>query len=245
MLQRIDLENVGSTNSFARQWQGNDGEELLVVARYQTAGRGSGRNTWESAPGENLLFSLAFSPRHLMASASFALSEALALSVCEALQSYADGFQVKWPNDIYHTDRKVAGLLIENELAGARVRRTVMGVGLNVNQSRFLSDAPNPVSLCQLAGSEQSTEEVLQRFLQRFGQYRQLLEAHCYAEVHRRYLARLYRLGEEHEYVDAGGHFRATITGVEPSGHLLLTDENGSPRRYAFKEVSYVLGKLK
>ena len=238
-MKRIDFDTIPSTNTCAKQLRA-DGD-LLVTAQFQTAGRGSGRNVWESARGENLLFSLSVCPRGVVARDSFVLSEALALAVSSTLLSYADGFQVKWPNDIYHEDRKVAGLLIENELAGERVVRSVMGVGLNVNQMQFVSDAPNPVSLRQIVGKPIDREAVLQEFLKNMNDLLGQIGEGRYAEIHSCYLARLFRMGEGHLYADAAGRFRATITGVEPSGHLLLIDDEGQRRRYAFKEITYII----
>ena len=238
-MRRIDLETTESTNAVLKEHCNETPELILVTAQYQTAGRGSGSNSWESARGENLLFSLAYSPSHVQAQDSFVLSEALALAVCEALRTYCDGFLVKWPNDIYHDHRKVADLLIENELAGPHVKRCIMGIGLNVNQSHFESDAPNPVSLSSLTGLHHDREEVLRRVLDSFAAYREQVDAGHYKEIHNRYVSNLYRLGEERTYADAKGDFRAVIIGVEPSGHLILQDSEGQIRRYAFKEIIY------
>ena len=216
---RIRLEEVDSTNRYAKTLSESD-EWQLVTAEFQTAGRGAGTNSWESERGENLLFSLVVRPKSLEASRAFALSEALSLAISDALSSYVEGVSIKWPNDIYCGQRKMTGILIENELAGTLVRRSILGVGLNVNQKRFVSDAPK-------------------RFLNRFSLYVAMLENGRFDELHQLYLSRLFRLGVEADYADADGRFRATITGVEPGGHLLLTDTEGHQRRYAFKEVKY------
>jgi len=235
---RIRLEEVDSTNRYAKTLSESD-EWQLVTAEFQTAGRGAGTNSWESERGENLLFSLVVRPKSLEASRAFALSEALSLAISDALSSYVEGVSIKWPNDIYCGQRKMTGILIENELAGPLVRRSILGVGLNVNQKRFVSDAPNPVSLRQVLGREVDREEVLERLLDRFSLYVAMLENGRFDELHQLYLSRLFRLGVEADYADTNGRFRATITGVEPGGHLLLTDTEGHQRRYAFKEVKY------
>ena len=235
---RIRLEEVDSTNRYAKTLSESD-EWQLVTAELQTAGRGAGTNSWESERGENLLLSLVVRPKSLEASRAFALSEALSLAISDALSSYVEGVSIKWPNDIYCGQRKMTGILIENELAGPLVRRSILGVGLNVNQKRFVSDAPNPVSLRQVLGREVDREEVLERLLDRFALYVTMLENGCFDELHQLYLSRLFRLGVEADYSDANGRFRAAITGVEPGGHLLLTDTEGHQRRYAFKEIIY------
>ena len=153
-------------------------------------------------------------------------------------------FSIKWPNDIYYGDSKVAGILIENDLQGARVLRSVIGIGINVNQRRFLSDAPNPRSLADIVGHDVERRAVLERFMERFVRlFGQITDGSPDAldALHCRYKSLLYRLGQEHGYSDKDGTFRATLTDVEPSGHLVLQDSNGTTRRYAFKEVKYII----
>ncbi len=153
-------------------------------------------------------------------------------------------FSIKWPNDIYYGDSKVAGILIENDLQGARVLRSVIGIGINVGQRRFLSDAPNPRSLADIVGHDVERRAVLERFMERFVRlFGQITDGSPDAldALHCRYKSLLYRLGQEHGYSDKDGTFRATLTDVEPSGHLVLQDSNGTTRRYAFKEVKYII----
>lgn len=153
-------------------------------------------------------------------------------------------FSIKWPNDIYYGDSKVAGILIENDLQGARVLRSVIGIGINVNQRRFLSDAPNPRSLADIVGHDVERHAVLERFMERFVRlFGQITDGNPDAldALHCRYKSLLYRLGQEHGYSDKDGTFRATLADVEPSGHLVLQDSNGTTRRYAFKEVKYII----
>ena len=242
LLNIISLDTVDSTNTYLRHLPpGEDEQWTLVTARFQQAGRGAGDNSWESEAGRNLLFSLRTHPVFVEAADVFVLSEALALSVWSTLQGYAQGFSIKWPNDIYHANRKVAGLLIENNLMGGRVQTSIMGVGLNVNQTRFLSDAPNPVSLRQILGREVPCQEVLDSFVSHFRTYYSKVQAREYTALHARFVQHLYRLGSEHAFRDAGGTFKGRISGVEPSGHLVITDTLGRTRRYAFKEVEYIL----
>ena len=215
-------------------------ELTLVTAEFQTAGRGAGTNTWESERSQNLLFSLVVYPRQLQANQMFALSEVTALAIRDALNSYAERFQIKWPNDIYWNNRKAVGMLIENDLRGKWVHRSIIGVGVNINQTRFLSDAPNPVSLAQVLGHEEDRNQVLDNIMQRFIYYYGIMEEERYGELHQLYMQHLYRKDTLHSYSDEGGIFRARIRDVEPTGHLILEDENGELRRYDFKEVRFV-----
>ena len=261
----IELDEVDSTNNYLRHLEATDDSRItLVTAEFQSAGRGSDTNRWESAKGENLLFSLRVMPSALPVSRMFALSEAAALAVREAmvsslpqplrrrgesqrtftppLEGRGRAFCVKWPNDIYYEDSKVAGILIENDLQGAKVLRTTIGIGININQRRFLSDAPNPRSLADIVGHDIERRFVLELFMESFTHYMQQLDGGNEEQLdalHESYKKHLYRQGEEHTYSDNDGCFRATLLDVEPSGHLVLRDTEGSIRRYAFKEVKY------
>jgi BirA family biotin operon repressor/biotin-[acetyl-CoA-carboxylase] ligase len=135
-----------------------------VVADYQTAGRGCGTNRWESERGRNLLFSLLIRPHGLSANRQFHLSMAISLAISETLGQHVGDVSIKWPNDIYWRDGKIAGILIEHTLQGALIKDSIIGVGLNVNQREFRSDAPNPVSLWQISGQETNREELLGEF---------------------------------------------------------------------------------
>ena len=239
----VELAETDSTNNHARRMPDETDCPLVVVtADYQTAGRGAGTNTWESERGQNLLFSLVTHPRFLPAPEMFLLSEILSLAICDAL----DGFlgqgatRIKWPNDIYVGDRKLVGMLIENELCGKRIDRSIMGVGINVNQTLFRSPAPNPVSLAQLLGRPLDRRAVLGAVIDRFLYYYNGME-HTGTSVHEQYLLRLYRFGELHPYRDVQGEFLATLETVEPTGHLRLRDTTGHLRRSAFKEVQFIL----
>ena len=235
----VHIEETSSTNRWL--WERTHSttpplpDPFCVWADYQTAGRGQGTNTWESEGGKNLLFSLLLHPHHVPTTQQFHISEAVAVALCETLEHYiSQQVEVKWPNDIYVDGRKICGILIENTLHGHLLKTCIIGIGLNVNQQEFLSDAPNPVSLYQLTGHETDREELLQAFL------------HTFDTVLNRkttsldYRNRLYRRTGLHEYKDQTGSFRAEIVNVLPDGHLVLRDEEGQERHYGFKEVQFV-----
>ena len=129
-------------------------EFTTLLVDKQTAGKGQRGNSWESAPGMNLTFSTVLYPSALKAREQFTLSMLIALSVYDTLSTYAEGFSIKWPNDIYWKDKKICGILIENELEGTYLLRCIAGIGVNINQEHFVSPAPNPVSLKQILGRE-------------------------------------------------------------------------------------------
>lgn len=230
-----------STNSLIREWMAKEPlpEGSAVVADFQTGGRGQIGNVWESEAGKNLLFSVVLYPTCIPANRQFLISQIAALSVKEALDPYTEGITVKWPNDIYWNDKKICGMLIENDLSGHNLYCSIIGIGINLNQAVFRGDAPNPVSLIQITGKAVSREEVLDRFLSIFyGYYLSLLREEQ-ADIRSRYQSALYRKEGYHTYRDENGAFEARIHAIESTGHLLLALRDGSIRRYAFKEVSY------
>ena len=241
-MKRIALDETISTNRYARELPEDESHELtLVTAEFQTAGRGAGTNRWESERSQNLLFSLISYPKGLLANQMFALSEVTALAIRDTLSSYTPGFQIKWPNDIYYNDKKISGMLIENDLRGKWVHRSIIGVGVDINQTRFLSDAPNPVSLAQILGKAVERNQVLNSILLQFNHYYGMMEREQFSELHNRYMQHLYRRNALHPYADATGTLQARIIDVEPTGHLVLECQNGEQRRYDFKEVSFLI----
>lgn len=240
----IRLPEARSTNASLRLLLEKEPRGLpegsVVVAEKQTAGRGQAGNSWESEPGKNLTFSVVLYPEGVPAHHQFLVSQIVALSVKETLDAYVEGIRVKWPNDIYWGEKKICGILIENDLAGNVMYCSLIGIGINLNQEVFRSDAPNPVSLCQLTGRTYDKEQVLGEFLDRLYAYYLLLLQEKYAEIRTRYRRALYRGEGYFRYADAGGPFEACLRDIQPTGHLVLALRDGSLRRYAFKEVSFL-----
>ena len=246
----VHIDETDSTNRWLRELtQRNspfvsrdviDTEEpsLCVVADYQTAGKGCGTNSWESERGKNLTFSLLFHPDDIPASGQFRISEAVSVALCQTLASYIyNKGEIKWPNDIYVGDKKICGILIENRLQGSIIKDSIVGIGLNVNQAVFLSDAPNPVSLLQLLGHEIDREALLQRFLKALGDAFAMTAEELSAAYHQK----LFRQDGYYDYQDASGVFKAKLLDVLIDGRLVLLDTDGKARYYAFKEVSFII----
>ena len=241
------LDETDSTNRYLTHLcdQGNVAEYTIVRADYQTAGKGQRGNTWESERGKNLLFSFVLYPTFLEARRQFLLSQLTALAVKEALELWTDDIRIKWPNDIYWKEKKICGLLIENELSAEGIARSIIGIGLNVNQEIFHSNAPNPVSLRQITGLEENPMEVLTYILtytRRFYEDLRNDEDGAIASlIARQYHLALFRREGWHPYEDATGHFMARLLRVEEDGRYILQDEAGKERGYLFKEVQYIL----
>jgi BirA family biotin operon repressor/biotin-[acetyl-CoA-carboxylase] ligase len=233
----IHIDETDSTNSWLRKGLTTDEQSdanMVVWAEYQTAGRGCGTNRWESERGKNLTFSVAIHPKELPATQQFHISMAVSLAICEALEQYIGDVSIKWPNDIYWRNGKIGGILIENTLKGSSIMESIIGVGLNVNQRVFKSDAPNPVSMWQICEHETDREALLKEILEAF---ERILDS----KIREQYLSKLYRRKGYHPYADKEGAFMAEIVTVEDDGHLVLHDDNGKERRYAFKEVQFII----
>lgn len=241
-LKIIELQQADSTNNYLLSLHPQPAEDVVVAtAKYQTAGRGQGTNKWESEDGKNLLASVLVHPRGIDAARQFSLSMAGALAVADTLGQYISGVSLKWPNDVYWRDCKISGTLIETRLAGREIRDCVFGVGINVNQREFRGDAPNPVSLRQILGHDVPLGEFAERFVASFvGRYEALLGGGI-SDIGCDYRAMLYRRQGLHAYEDSHGRFVAAMEDVADDGHLLLRDDSGSLRTYAFKEVKYII----
>lgn len=250
-VSRINLPTVDSTNTFIREMLAEERTGgvvsatslpgfTLVVANDQTKGRGQHGNAWETEKGKNLIFSLLCHPDFVLASHQFLLSQCMAISIREALSQYVKCVEVKWPNDIYVGDKKISGTLIECDLQGKNISNCIIGVGINVNQQDFRSDAPNPTSLALLTGRDYDREEVLASIMQHFQVYYAMLQDGQEEAVRQLYMEHLYRRKGMHRYRDVRGEFLAEMAGVEPTGHLLLRFEDGNVVRYELKEVQFI-----
>lgn len=238
------IASTNSTNTLLREliakgeWP--EGERFLY-AGYQTAGRGQTGNGWESEAEKNLLCSILLPPRKNL----FELNMVVAVAVQRLL---GEAFTIKWPNDIYYGDKKVAGILVENAIIGNEIKYSIAGIGLNVNQVEWQSDAPNPVSLKQITGRTYDIDALMQKL------YEQVQKA-LQEDVWDYYKAHLYRREGFWPFVErevttaptmnagqeAKEQFRACIEDVLPTGEIVLRDQEGKQRKYHFKQIRYVL----
>ena len=250
---------IDSTNMQAHRELGEAGEGTVWVADYQTAGRGQRGNSWESGDGQNLLFTVLLKPEFLNIQKQFAISQIAALSVVKYLETKGLHPKIKWPNDIYINDRKICGILIEHSVAGANLSASIVGIGINVNQLHFCSDAPNPTSILlamnnlepgnipdniDLANLDRRNElvYVLQQL---FSLYEYISDAEGLEHINAEYHSYLYRLGEFHEFLEvtANGNlkFEAKIVGINSYGCLVLEKHDGTSSEYAFQQIRYII----
>ncbi len=224
---------------------------FYIVTDYQTAGRGQVGNHWESKDGENLLVSILIRPQRLEVSKQFRLSMIASLSVVEALNntllpntSTPRPLTIKWPNDIYYKEKKLGGILIENRLRGKEVSDCIFGLGLNINQTVFESDAPNPISIKQITGKEADRQAVLEAILTRLNERKAWLSDEHYEELKAAYVNHLYRREGVFEYEDEGGRFEARFKDIDEMGRLVLERQKGGKaerKEYLFKQIKYVI----
>lgn len=241
----LHLDTVDSTNAYLmRDAEMLDGP-LMVCAHTQTAGQGQRGNSWESEPGKNLTFSIFYRPLQLPPMAQFSMSEAVALGVVEFLRNHEIEAKVKWPNDIYVGDKKICGILIRHSILGEIVSYSVIGVGINVNQQFFFSDAPNPVSMTQITG-ESYDISILEKEVSDIIEHKlvSIEDPEFRMKQHNVFIDYLWR-GDGKTYpfihVASGEKFMAQIEGIAPHGPISLLLSDGSLRTYAFKEVSFII----
>ena len=247
------IKSTHSTNTLLKEllasgeWQ--EGERF-IRAGYQTAGRGQTGNGWESEADKNLLCSVLISRQaSAISSQPFYLNVAVSVAVQRIL---GDDFTIKWPNDIYWEDKKVAGILIENAIIGNEVKYSIAGIGLNVNQTEFKSDAPNPVSLKQIRGRDYDLDELMTQLLKELDKALQedvwdYYKAHLYRKEG--YWPFLERAVSTEPTMNANSQvrpaiansFMAHIEDVLPTGEIVLRNQEGKERKYHFKQIRYVI----
>lgn len=239
----VRLKSVDSTNNYAnaRIRDGQCPEGTVFLAYEQTAGRGQVHNFWESEPGMNLTFSLVFYPEFLEIRHQFMLSKVVALGIQQAVSNYISNVAVKWPNDIYAGDRKLGGILIENSIMNGLLKSSVAGIGLNVNQTVFVSNAPNPVSLKMLTGEHFDTDRVLNDVLSGINSGYELLKAGADSEIDKKFISVLYGFHERRKFRAGEEIFEGEIIGVNEIGQLQIKKQNGEIPEFHFKEVEFIL----
>ncbi|WP_143960568.1 biotin--[acetyl-CoA-carboxylase] ligase [Litoribacter populi] len=236
------LPECHSTNDEAMQLykQGMVREGSIVITDKQTKGRGQRGNQWYSEPAKNLTFTLVLAPSFLDASQQFDLNIIVTLAVQEVLAQYAPDIKVKWPNDILHQyEGKLGGVLIENSVSNRGLDMSLVGIGLNVNQTDFAF--PGPTSLARLTGSEVDLWEVFRLIIKSIEKYYLLLKRGEVELLRKLFIQNLYRYNDWASYRDTkSGVFSGKITGITMEGKLKIEKDTGQLNLYAFKEVEFL-----
>ncbi|MEJ2005936.1 MAG: biotin--[acetyl-CoA-carboxylase] ligase [Cyclobacteriaceae bacterium] len=234
----IFLTSCHSTNeeAHARMNEGGLPDGSIIITGDQQKGRGQMGNSWESEPGKNLTFRIVLYTKILSLSFQFRLTQSVSLGILKTLHPFAPGFSVKWPNDIYHNDTKMGGILIQNVLAGSNIDHSIIGIGLNINQLIFSS--PNATSLAKITGTLHSLNDLLGELAVDIEKYFLELKNNRHDSLHRNYINQLYRFGEDHLF-KAEDVFSGRIIDVRPSGELVVETLNGE-RNFWFKEIEFM-----
>jgi BirA family biotin operon repressor/biotin-[acetyl-CoA-carboxylase] ligase len=238
--QLLHFDVLHSTNDHLKNLVAKGGckEGLTVTTDYQTSGRGQIGNSWESEEGNNLLMSVYLAPKFLPASQFFYLNMSVCLAVVDALNYITPGFQVKWPNDILFDKTKVAGILIESTIAGGVVQSCVAGVGININQSKFVTKGNfSPGSLRQILGNALDKGYVQKIVLKSLeARYLQLRQRPSI--LRQDYFDVLYGYKQPVPVIIDSKPDNAVITDVMADGQLVVL-VNRTERRFLFKEISF------
>ena len=239
----IYLPETGSTNLYLSELAASElpEEGTAVWTNNQKAGRGQSGNTWESAPGMNLTFSMILYPEFLPIRHQFMLSKAVGLAMADFSGSMGvPEVTVKWPNDLYAGNKKLAGILIETALNRDIMKQAIIGIGLNVNQTTFSDNIPNPVSMINFTGKITAPESLLPQILDCILKRYKQLRCGDYDRINLDYQNNLYRYGINSRFRDAGGIFEGTIIEISNDGRLYIKAKDSSVRKYWLKEVEFL-----
>jgi len=240
--KKLYFERLSSTNTHASAMlrKNKIQEGTVIYTGFQTAGRGQGQNRWESEKDKNLLMSIVLYPSVIRADKQFLLSKVISLGIKDFLNNFVSEVSIKWPNDIFIKNDKIAGILIENSIIRNEIDHTIAGIGLNVNQEHFPKELINATSLKILTGREYNLEQCLEELSKKLdARYKQLL----YNRIKRiddDYKSSLYRFNQFTEFHDNRGLFEGKIISVTDSGRIQIEDRKGRIYEYGFKEVDFL-----
>lgn len=246
----IELPEVESTNDFAIELLKSTAipEGSAILTQKQTKGRGQREQNWESESGKNITVSFIFHPRFLTAARQFNLNICVSLGVLDFVDQVLnkEAVSIKWPNDIYFNNKKIGGILIENTIQGNSLQTSVVGIGININQTEFHSEAPNPASFKTITGQDYNIYESFSilctcleaRYLQ--------LKAGKETDMKMEYIKNLFQFDVYRDYLIKGELYTCRITGVSDSGRLLLEACSQGNEEYRtfeadLKEVKFIL----
>ena len=247
----IELLQVDSTNSYCNRMFATSGFEdgVVVWAHEQQAGRGQQDHDWISEAGKNLTFTVCLKPYFLAPARQFQLNKAISLGVLDYIRSILHPAStiphleptIKWPNDLYIGNRKVGGILIENKIMGSIFETSIAGIGLNINQTRFSPEIPNPVSLIHHLGHETVVKETLISlcgFLD--GRYQTIRQSGQH-DLDVEFDENLLGFGRWGNFLSDGAQVEFRIKGVDSFGRLLAESRTGEIRCFGHREIAYMV----
>jgi BirA family biotin operon repressor/biotin-[acetyl-CoA-carboxylase] ligase len=241
-ITKIFRKRLSSSNIYAASCiaEGNDQVPFWIRTDDQYAGRGQGGHTWDTEPGKNLTASLVVFPEGLPGASQFLLSMTFSLAAVDLLTLYTNQVKIKWPNDLYVNGKKIGGILIETSIMGNYLHHAILGIGINVNQEKFPDNLPNPISLKQISGLSYELEAIEDLFLESFTNRYHYLEAGKWDDIRKEYLVNMLRFNQLDKYKTGEREFLARIVGVNDFGYLILEEETGAMKEFAFQEVEFL-----
>jgi BirA family biotin operon repressor/biotin-[acetyl-CoA-carboxylase] ligase len=241
-LKIIKIDSVNSTNSYLSDLiiKNEISETTVFYTLSQTHGRGLGTNTWKSEDNKNLVFSLGFFQK-IKVDQHFVLSIVVSLAICDYLHLKGIRAKIKWPNDIYFQNKKLAGILIDNTICGDVINHSIIGVGLNLNQRDFAIEIPNPVSLSQITGKiyniDKEVKIISKIILEKLNDFKNI----DFSVIHTKYLNNLYRYQTESVFKTPTKTFKGKIIDVKKDGFIVISDKELKTHEFYFKEVELVI----
>ena len=250
------FKTLESTNQYLQNLlnEGIDIADNIVVTDFQTSGKGQGKNVWESEDGKNLLFSIALDMSFLKAENQFILTQIVSVTMINVLKNYLpeESLFIKWPNDIYFNDKKIAGILIKNEIKGMMMGTSIIGIGLNVNQTSFDDNLPNPISMKMITGKDFDLDELLSAISYQLSaiSYQSIVNSQQSTVNGQQqifnfqfstfnYTNKLYRYKQWASYEHEGSVKEMMIIGYDQFGRLILKEKNDREVVCDLKEISF------
>ena len=239
----LKINSCSSTNIYAKNLLAKNEpiDGTVVITDKQSNGKGQIGNKWQSEYYKNLTFSVVVKPYFLEINMQFMLSKIVSLACIEVLNSYKkDSFKIKWPNDIYYKNKKIAGILIENILSTNKIKYSILGIGLNINQEKF-TNLPFAISLQNIINKEINLEDILKKLLKKLDYYYLKLKKQEYIEIDKKYLENMLAFEKNIEFLELKSNtkFKAKIKGVNKLGQLHLEKDN-KDLFYNFKELVFI-----
>ncbi len=239
------FQTIDSTNSELKRLLADEKlpEGTLITCEVQNAGRGYTGNTWSSERGQNIMMSLLLQPTFLQVRFQFYLNQVVSLAIYDALEKWLDKekMKIKWPNDIMYKDKKMCGILIENTIQGSLIQHSIIGIGLNVNETGWKKkNLKHATSLKQNLKKEIDTTKLIYRICEHIESRYLQLKTNKLEMLQQDYMSRMFRVEKKHYYEINGKKIKAKITGLTPEGKLIVDTQQGV-NVFDFKEIVFIL----
>jgi BirA family biotin operon repressor/biotin-[acetyl-CoA-carboxylase] ligase len=239
----IKLDAIDSTNTFLKELcKENDVENYTVVITHnQTKGRGQMATAWNSEENNNLTFSILTKFNALDVSKQFWISKAISLALCDTLSTFLSAkINIKWPNDILAEEHKICGILIENSVKKSKIKHSIVGIGLNVNQMVF-QNLPNATSMKLISGKFFNLDEVLEAVVDNIKKYVGYLNENNFKQIDDLYFKQLYKMNVPTMFQDINETiFMGKILGTTVEGKLQVELEDETIKEFLLKEIQFV-----